>query len=359
MAAENALGFLRGIAQGRAPAPVVLIAGPQAFLREYVLEAVRKRLTVEGFQYRPMQVGGGDGFGAVAAELEGTDLFAPKRLIACRVLKTFRERGGEVEDGETDADTERPAARGGDGDRSLAGPIERISPQVALILTYERDNAPAKMRRLAEKAGVVVSCMRPFDNQIPLYIELFARAREIKLSMNAVDLLAGRHGSDLAATANAIAKAAISCSDRGRIEASDLEERGGMRVPEIFELAESLARGNVAETLALFDRAIETGRDPIELLALEVIPLLRRMLVAAAVMARRKGVAEIASTLGLPATSGLLTRAVEGARRFTLEPLKRAHRRACELDAQFKMGLTKERELAVAAMLVELMTGAA
>jgi len=81
--------------------------------------------------------------------------------------------------------------------------------------------------------------------------------------------------------------------------------------------------------------------------------------VAAAVMARRKGVAEIASTLGLPATSGLLTRAVEGARRFTLEPLKRAHRRACELDARFKMGLTKERELAVAAMLVELMTGAA
>ena len=44
-----------------------------------------------------------------------------------------------------------------------------------LVLTYERDNAPAKMRRLVEKIGVVVSCMRPFENQVPLYVELFAR----------------------------------------------------------------------------------------------------------------------------------------------------------------------------------------
>jgi hypothetical protein len=55
----------------------------------------------------------------------------------------------------------------------------------------------------------------------------------------------------------------------------------------------------------------------------------------------------------------LLTRAVDGARRFGLEPLKRAHYRACQLDARFKTGLMKERELAVAAMIVELMAGVA
>lgn len=359
MASDNALGFLRALAQGRAPAPVVLVAGPQAFLREYVLDALRKRLASDGFEYRALQVGGGDGFAAVIAELEAPDLFAPKRLIACRVLRTFRERSGGAETDEADGSAQRSAGTGGGTESALATAIERIPAQVRLVLTYERDNAPAKMRRLAEKAGVVVSCMRPFDNQIPLYAELFARALDLKLSMNAADLLAGRHGGDLAAIANAIAKAAIGCADRGRIEASDLGEPGSTRVPDIFELAESLARGNAAETIALFDRAIETGRDPIELLAVEVIPLVRRMLVAAALMARRKGVAEIASTLGLPATSGLLTRAVDGARRFGIEPLKRAHHRACELDARFKTGLMKERELAVAAMIVELMAGAA
>ena len=68
----------------------------------------------------------------------------------------------------------------------------------------------------------------------------------LKLSMNAVDLLTGRHGSDLAAIANAIAKAAINCGDRGRIEEADLDEGGSSRIPDIFELAESVARGNPA-----------------------------------------------------------------------------------------------------------------
>ena len=356
MAAENALGFLRALAQGRSPAPVVLIAGPQAFLREYVLEAVRKRITPEGFEYRSIQVSGSDGFSAVVSELEAPDLFAPKRLITCRVLKTFRDRGSATDD-DSDGDTEQASAKGGGNDRALAAAIERLPPQLRLVLTYDRDNAPAKMRRLVEKIGIVVSCMRPFDNQVPLYVELFARTLNLKLSMSAVDLLVGRHGGDLAAIANAIAKAGINCGERGRIEEADLDERGASRVPDIFELAESVARGNPVETLALFDRAIEVGRDPIELLAVEVIPILRRMLVAAAIIARRKGVADIASALGLPATSGLLTRAVDGARRLGLGPLRRAHQQACELDASFKMGLTKERELAVGAMLVELISG--
>ena len=357
MASENALGFLRAIAQGRAPAPVVLIAGPQAFLREYVLDTVRTRLAADGFEFRPLQVAGGDGFAAVISELEAADLFAPKRLIACRVLRTFRERGGESEAGGPEGGAEQPSGRASSTEGSLAGAIERIPAQVRLVIIYERDNAPAKIRRLAESTGVAVNCMRPFDNQITLYAELFARALNLKLSMNAADLLAGRHGGDLGAIANALAKAAITAAERGRIEASDLGETGPARVPDVFELSESLARGNPAETLALFDRAIETGRDPIELLAVEVIPLLRRMLVAAALIARRKGVAEIGSALGVSATSGLVTRAVEGARRFGLKALRRAHHRACGLDAGFKMGLIKERELEVAAMLVELMAG--
>lgn len=357
MASENALGFLRAIAQGRAPAPVVLTAGPQAFLREYVLDALRTRLAADGFEYRPLQVSGSDGFAAVISELEAADLFAPKRLIACRVLKTFRERGGESEAAGPIGDAEQPSGRGGGTEGSLAAAIERMPAQMRLVITYERDNAPAKIRRLAESAGTAVNCMRPFDNQITLYAELFARALNLKLSMNAADLLAARHGGDLGAIANAIGKAAITAAERGRIEATDLGETGATRVPDIFELGESLARGSPAETLALFDRAIETGRDPIELLAVEIIPLLRRMLVAAALIARRKGVAEISSALGMSPTSGLVTRAVEGARQFGLKALRRAHHSACRLDAGFKMGLIKEREQAVAAMLLELMAG--
>ena len=355
MAAESAFAFLRSLGQPRVVAPVILIAGPQAFLREYVLEMLRRRLARDGFSYRAFQVGGRDGFGATISELEGADLFAPKRVIACRVLRSHRERVGGDDDSDGDG-------RGGGSESgteaALNTAIARIGTAVRFALIYERDNAPAKVRRVAERAGVVVNCMRPFDNQIGQYVDLFARNAGLRLSSAAADLLIGRHGGDLAAIANAIAKAAIGSAADGRIETSDLGEAAATRIPDLFELAESLARGNPAETLALFDRAIQTGRDPIELLAVEVIPLVRRMLVAASMLARRKGAAEIASALGLSPTSALLNRAIDGARRFGLRRLQRAHQRACELDAHFKMGLLKERELAVAAMMLELMADA-
>src|SRR3984957_18249528 len=330
MAADNALNFLRGGA--RTTAPVYLIAGPQPFLREYVLEALRVRFAADGFQYRPFQVGGADGYGATISEIEGADLFAPKRLVACRVLKTHRDRASADDSDSSDGGEGRSGAAADES--ALGAAIERLPAPVRMVMLYERDNAPVKIRRVVEKVGTLINCMRPYDNQIGQYVELFAQNLGLKLSSDAIDLLIGRHGSDLAAISNALAKAAITLADSAKVGTADLGAGGGrMRIPDLFELAESVARGRPGEALALFDRAIETGRDPIELLAGELIPLL----------------------LGMPPTSQLIVRAIDGGRRFGAQRLMRAHRRACELDAKFKNGLIREREQAISGLLLDLM----
>src|ERR1700722_2279202 len=352
MAADNALNFLRGGA--RTTAPVYLIAGPQPFLREYVLEALRVRFAADGFQYRPFQVGGADGYGATISEIEGADLFAPKRLVACRVLKTHRDRASADDSDSSDGGEGRSGAAADES--ALGAAIERLPATVRMVMLYERDNAPVKIRRVVEKVGTLINCMRPYDNQIGQYVELFAQNLGLKLSSDAVDLLIGRHGSDLAAISNALAKAAITLAEGAKVGTADLGVGGGrMRIPDLFELAESVARGRPGEALALFDRAIETGRDPIELLAVELIPLLRRMLVAASIMEKRKGPADVARVLGMPPTSQLIVRAIDGGRRFGAQRLMRAHRRACELDAKFKNGLIREREQAISGLLLDLM----
>jgi DNA polymerase III delta subunit len=353
MAVENALNFLRGGI--RSLAPIYLIAGPQPFLRESVLEALRMRSVAEGFQYRPFQVGGSDGYGTTIRELESADLFAPKRLIACRVLKTHRERAGTDDDSGDDAE----GRTGGGADESALGAaLEGVGGAVQIVMVYERDNAPAKIRRVVEKLGTLINCLRPYDNQVGQYAEVFAKNLGLKLSFDAVDLLVARHGSDLAAIHNAIAKAAIT-NEGSKIEVADLGSGGGpSRIPELFELADSIARGRPGEALALFDRAIETGRDPIELLALEIIPLVRRMLVAASLLEKRKTPADVARALGMPPSSQLIVRAIDGGRRFGAQRLIRAHRRACELDANFKNGLIHEREQAISALLLDLMAPA-
>ena len=78
-----------------------------------------------------------------------------------------------------------------------------------LILLYEKDNAPAKVRRAAEKPALLVNCMRPFDNQIEQYVNAFVQSLGLKLSPAALDLIISRHGGDLAAVANTLGKVTI------------------------------------------------------------------------------------------------------------------------------------------------------
>ena len=86
MAVETALSILRADDRAILP-PSIVISGPHAYLREYVFDTVRRRMLQQGMKYRGFQVGGADGFDAVLAELREADLFAPARVVGCRVLR--------------------------------------------------------------------------------------------------------------------------------------------------------------------------------------------------------------------------------------------------------------------------------
>lgn len=352
MASDTALGFIRAAARGAKLPAAIVIAGSSAFLRERVFDAARRTFKGEGMNYRSFLVGGGDTIERVIAELREADLFAARRIVACRVLRSHRERdSGEEEEG----GAERGTAAGSEA--ALAEAIASAGIPGAFILLYERDTAPAKVRRSAETHGMLVNCARPYENQLSQYAEVLAAEGGVKLAGGAAEALAARFG-DLPAIANALARAAIHQEPGATLDVAALTDPAAARVPAVFELAESISRGDAAEALAILGRAIAFGRDPVELLAVEMIPVMRRMMLAAAVLERRGGPAQISAVLGFSPTSPLLTRAAEGARRYGLARLKAASRRACELDAGFKSGLFQAREEALGAMLLELMVGA-
>src|SRR5271170_4003892 len=353
MPLETALAYLRGASGERRIPPVVVIFGPHAFLREYVFDSIVRRLIADGCQYRSFYLGSGDDYSAVLNELNAPDLFAPRRAIACRILKSRRDRaetaGADAEAGDT-----RASGSGG-SESALAAAIETAQGPGNLILLYEKDNAPAKIRRAAEKPALLVNCMRPFDNQIEQYVSAFAQSLGLRMSPAAMDLIISRHGGDLAAIANVLGKVTIFTEPGAAVQPGDLDE-GARRMPEAFELAESVARGRTSAALAQLGRALALGREVFEILAVEIIPMMRRMMIAASMMASRRNPADVAAALGLPPQSGLATRAIEGARRFGLARLERAYWRACAMDAGFKDGTIKEREEALAGLILELMS---
>ena len=352
MPLETALAYLRGAGADRRVPPVVVIFGPHAFLREYVLDSVVRKLVADGCQYRSFQIGAGDDYGAALNELRAPDLFAPRRAIACRILKSRRDKAESA--GDADGGDARASGSGG-SEAALVAAIEDAQGPGHLVLLYEKDNAPAKVRRAAEKSALLVNCMRPFDNQIEQYVNAFANSLGLKLSPAALDLMISRHGGDLAAVANTLGKVTIFAEPGKPVQPGDLDE-GARRMPEAFELAESVSRGRASAALAQFGRALALGRDVFEILAVEIIPMMRRMMIAASMMAARRSPGDVASALGLPPQSGLATRAIEGARRYGLPRLERAYWRACAMDAGFKDGTIKGRDEALAGLLLELMT---
>ncbi len=348
MPTESAFSFLRKIDAISQSAAAFVIHGPQAFLKEYVFDTLRSGLSGRGREYRGFQVGAGDNFDAVLNEIATPGLFAASSIIGCRVLRSRRER---VAEGDEPARADSGPAG---GEAGLAEAIERLRPPARLIVLYERDTAPAPVRRAAERSAVLIICAKPFDSQLGQYATSFARSLGLGLTPAATDYLVSRFGADLGAVANALGKASLNCASGGPVDLPDLQEQGSKRAPELFDLADSLGRGDPQSAVALFDRALAVGRDPFELLAVEIIPTLRRMLIAASMLAKRKSAAEIAQAFGVQPTSPLAARAIDGARRFGLERLGLAHKTASDLDAGFKMGLLRGREQAISRLIVEL-----
>lgn len=351
MAVETALSLLRA-GERRSLSPAIVISGPQAFLREYVFDAVRRRLVRKGLQCRVFHIGGSDGFDAVLAELREADLFAPARLVACRVLRSHRGGGSDEDGAATTSGSRRPSPAGGEA--ALAQALATIREPGALVVVYERDSAPARIRRAVEEGGLAINCPRPYDNQLTQFAEAIARTEGVPLAAGAADLLVSRHAGDLAAIANTLAKAAI-WKPEGEIGPADLSEPAAARIPELFDLAEALSRGRAPAAFAVLERAIGVGRDPFELLSVEIVPVMRRMMLAASMAAEHRSAQQIAGALGLSPSSPLAVRAIDGARRFGLPRLSRAYQRVSEVDAGFKNGRIKERHAALATILLDLL----
>jgi|SRR5579875_3567424 DNA polymerase III delta subunit len=348
MPAENALAFFSQLDAGKAlMPPAILIVGGQIFLKEYVLDACREKLRGPGRDAQSFQIGGGADFGAVLEAIAAPSLFAPATIAICRIL---RSRSGSDDDGEGGE------GRGGRGDDSkLIRAIELVRNPSHLVLLYERDSAPAKVQRQVEKSGLCIVCNKPFESQLPQFAALFARRLGLKLGYSGAETLTERYGTNLAAMHNALVLAAIAAPRQKPDDFLHAGAGGADLGAELFQISESLSGDLPLLPLAMIDRAIAVGRDPTELLSVEIIPALRRLVIAAALGMQGQGPAEIAMEVGMSPRSPRITAIANAARRFGLRRLTRTYRDAIELDANFKNGMVKEREHALSALLAPLL----
>ena len=127
MPLETALAYIRGATADRRIPPVVVIFGPHAFLREYVLDSIVRKLAAEGCQYRRFQIGSGDDY-----VLLDRVQFAPAPDYVLRVKgDSMRDEG--IFDGDLIANfTEKPQI----GEGWINGGFLVLEPQKHYLETY-------------------------------------------------------------------------------------------------------------------------------------------------------------------------------------------------------------------------------
>ena len=350
MPVENALGFLRIVDIAKALPAAILIAGPHPFLREYIVDAIARRLTREGLQYRTFQIANASDFASVVEELRAPDLFAPKRMLVCRVMRSFRDRGG---DESTPADDSSEKETRG-GDVGLIGAVTDVRPPNHLVIVYDKDAAPAKIRRAAESVGILVNCLRPFDNQLPQYAARF-RAR-LRLEAFAKRRRAAYRASWRRSCGDCQrAQQARDSSGEGRIDRGGRSDGAGAleAARAIRNRREPVGGENFGDAGATHARACRRTRS---------VRAARRRVHSGDAAHDAGGLDarcpqehfDIAGALGFGPSSPLATRAIDGAKRFGLARLQRAYRRASQLDVDFKNGEIKDRAEALSALVLDL-----
>jgi len=350
MAAENALAFLRQFETGKPMLPAtIVITGTQPFLKEYVLECCCAVARGEAAELRRFHIGNAADLAPLLEAVAAPGLFSSATTAVARILRTRRIRA----EGDDESEEQDAGGRGDDG--LLNEAIESVRLPSRLILLYERDSAPAKVIRAVEANGLTIACNRPYDSQLIQYAGVFAHRLGVTLSPAALDLIVLKYGGNLLEMHNALALAALVKT----IQPPDQFVRslgGDSRLGgEVFALSESLAGDRPELAFALLDGAYGLGRDPNELLAVEVIPALRRMVTAANLLEQRRAPIEVAVALKLPPRSPMVAVAMDAAKRFGKTHLNAVYRAAVELDRGMKDGTIRDREAALSGLLLALL----
>ncbi|WP_420836430.1 DNA polymerase III subunit delta [Cellulomonas endophytica] len=302
-----------------APAPVVLVTGPEELLAERAVTQVVQRARESDPAVEVTRIDADRYTAGQLSVVASPSLFAEDKVVVLRGLESATD----------DAITDALA--------HLAAPPEAV----VLVLVHGGGNRGKRLLDALRAAGVpTVGCERvksPADKEAFVQAELRRAGRRAERA--AVAALVDALGSDLrelaagcaqlvADTTGVIGVDAVHRYHGGRIEASG------------FQVADAAVAGEAGRAVALLRHAMATGLDPVPFVA----ALAARLRTLARVGALRGRGGSAAAELGMAPWQ--VDRALADLRRWTPEGLADAITAVAQADAEVK-GEGRDREFAV------------
>jgi DNA polymerase-3 subunit delta len=330
---------------------------------EFTCREHLKRLRRQGdFAYnQDHYVGGEVSLATLTATCNTFPFLSEQRLVILEGLPKKR-RGDDASPSDSSApaeDTDAPVAgKGRKGKSSKTGGESRASFEkglaeaipglpdstVLIVLVDEELPASSPLLKAAQAQGQVILSTLPKGTALESWIKKRAQSIGVKISGEAVKLLADFIGSQLRLLANELEKLAIYVGAGGTIEAEHVRLLSAeVQVGRVFDLTDALAQRNRTLALNLLHDLLADGQHPLALLP-TITAQVRNLLLVKEMAASGLRAAQIAAAIGSPPF--VVEKALRNVGKFSSAQLENTYRRLLETDAALKRSrLTPEMAL--------------
>jgi len=247
-----------------------------------------------------------------------------------------RKKKSSKDGGETRAGFEKGLAE------AIPGLLETT---VLIALVDEELPVSSPLLKVAQEYGKVIQCTLPKAGAaLENWIKKRAQGIGVKISGEAVKLLADFIGTQLRLLANELDKLATYVGAGGTIEAGHVRLLSAeVQEARIFDLTDALAQRNRIEALNLLHDLLADGQHPLALLP-TITSQVRNLLLVKELAADGLRAAQIASALG--SSPFIIEKALHNIGKFSIAQLENTYRRLLDTDAALKRSrLTPEMAL--------------
>lgn len=262
------------------PASLYLLHGEEFFLVEQALRAIFEKCVTtdtKDFNYDSF-VAGDVNVERVRDAVEQLPMMTDRRLVIYKNIDSLKEK---------DWDVLQPL---------LSEPVASTT----FVLVADKIDKRKKVFKVIADHGVIVELRRPFENQIPVWIEYIAHLTGLKLEQDATHAILQLVGTNLSEVASEMKKIKSFLGDRHLVKVDDvLTVVSKARIENVFNLTEAISRRDRAGALMCLANLLEHGQNEMGILAL----ILRQLRIFSQLQsASKKGLsgARLSSAVGVP-----------------------------------------------------------
>src|SRR5579875_1143733 len=268
---------------------------------------------------------------------------APPSSTPAAAASEGEAKGGKTKRGKKSAKSGPPTRAA--FEKALAEHIATMPESTVLVLLVDETlDAANPLVKAASKYGKVVQSMVPKGAALENWIAKRARASNVKITPDAVTLLANFIGSQPRMLANELEKLATFVGP-GQTITTDVVQRLSAQVQEarIFDLTDALARRDRKQALNILHDLLSEGEPPLKVMG-TITSQVRSLLLVKELSQKGMRSAQIASTTGL--APFIVEKALRQVANFSITQLETVYHQLLETDAALKRSrLTPEMAL--------------